>query len=153
MTIDATSRSTNYRDSVIKYFYDNLSGIELSFDKSLSTPKIQGSEIERWVVINFKALERGSMCSSYIELIPCTRKDPEGFKLAQLADLLYSLVKDSSKSDGMARIPLYRCHPSQAWTVLGAILVTEIRESEEMDYEDLTKFKIITLRLQWAAIV
>ena len=153
MALDATARTSNYRDSVIKYFVDGMPGVELSFDKSLTTPKIQGSEVDRWVVVQFAALERGSMSSAYVELIACTRKDPEGFRLAQLADLIYNLCKDSTKTDGMARISLYRSSATEAWVRIGAILITEIRESGEMDYDDLTKYKIITLRLQWASCV
>ena len=56
MTIDATAREANVRDSIKKYFVDNLyskEGIQLTFDKTLSTPTIQGTAVDRWVTVVF----------------------------------------------------------------------------------------------------
>ena len=158
MALDPTARSSNLRDSIKRYFVDNLvttEGLKLSFDKSMARPQIQGQpvEVEKWVVVNFGYIDMGYLSEHQIDVICCSRKDNEGFKLAQLRDTVMAYLTDTTQTDGMRRITLYRSFASQAWTILGGILVTEVVESPQNDAEDETKFVVMTCTLKWAAKV
>ena len=95
----------------------------------------------------------GYLSEHQIDVICCSRKDNEGFKLAQLRDTVMAYLTDTTQTDGMRRITLYRSFASQAWTILGGILVTEVVESPQNDAEDETKFVVMTCTLKWAAKV
>lgn len=157
MSLDPTARSSNLKDSIKKYFVDNIyttEGIEIGFDKSMARPKIQGQpvEVEKWVVVNSGYIDpMGTLSEHQIDVICCSRKDNEGYKLAQLRDTVMGYLTDNTQTDTMRRIPFYRSYASQAWTLLGALLVTEIIESPRNDAEDETKFIILTTTLRWAA--
>ena len=153
MTIDSTARLSNVMDSIKKYFIDNLytkEGICLSFDKTLSTPVLQGIDVNRWVSFRFGATTMDSLSSIIIDLFLYTRNDTEYFRLAQLRDTLFGYLVDGTKTDGMARIPLMKSHPTQAWILLeGGFVVQEIIEGDNSELDDLTKFKQITCILRW----
>lgn len=152
MTIDATIRESNIRDSIKKYFVDNLytnEGIELLFDKFLSTPKVQGNEIDKWYAIMIGSIDLGTLSEVDVEVICCTRKDSEGFKLAQLRDKVMNYLIDTDKTDGMARITLYKSSATDAWTNIGGMVVQIDSESPQMEAEDNTKFKSIFIRIRW----
>lgn len=160
MALDPTSREANVRDSLKKYFIDSLvttEGLKLSFDKSMARPKIQGQpvEVEKWVIVNFGYLDRGTMSEHQIDVVTCSRKDNEGFKLAQLGDTVMGYLTDSTQTDGMRRITFYRSSTAASadWPVLGGILITDIAESPQMDADDETKFKIFTVTLKFASKV
>ncbi len=153
MALDATAREANIRDSLKKYFVDSLDtaeGLDLSFDKSMARPKIQGQpvEVEKWVIINFGSMERAVMSEHMIQVICCSRKDNEGFKLAQLSDKVMGYLTDRTKTDGLRRIAFYQ---SQTWTKIGGIMVTDIIESQQFEADDETKHKILSCTLKWAA--
>ena len=155
MSLDDTARESNVRDSLKKYFVDNLnksSGIDLLFDKGLSTPNIANkAPSKRWVSVNFGQMFREKMATQFLELYCCTRDDPEGFKLCQLSDLVLGLLTDPTMNDNFKRIPLYKSSPTVAWVQIGSFIVTDFTESQQFEYADLTKYKIITVTLRWAA--
>lgn len=159
MVLNATSRESNIRDSLKKYFVDNIQvaeNIPVLFDKTVSVPKITGtpSPVDRWLTINFGNLDIETMSSHDIEVIPSQRKDPDGFKATQLRDTVmgYLVDSDDTYSDGMMRIPFYQSFPSpKAWVLLGAMLVQKIIESDWLDADDETKFKVITVTLRFAS--
>ena len=157
MVLDPTARTANIKDSIKKYFVDNIfrtSGIALTFDKALSVPKLQGqTPADRWVSIRIEELDLETLSSQDISVYCCTRKDPEGFRLAQTIDTVMGYLTDSSQTDGFRRIPFYRSYESQAWVLLGALLVTKHDMSGELEGPDETKFRIITIRLQFPAKV
>jgi len=159
MALDPTARETNYRDSIKKFFVDNIkvtSGIALLFDPNLATPRLIGhhnQNIDRWVAVNFGTLALGYMSEGILSVHCCTRKDNEGFRLAQLRDTVVGYLTDSTATDGMKRIPFYRSYADQAWTLLGALLVQSIDESQQLKTEDDTKYKILTVRLRFASKV
>jgi len=156
MSLDATSREANVRDSIIKYFVDSLKtgeGINISFDKTLSVPKVQGTEVEKWVMFDFGAMDRGTLSEYIVDLYCCTRKDPQGFKLAQLGDTVMGYLSDTTQTDGMKRIPFYRSKQVGTWDLLGSLLVVEVNEGSEIEATDGTKFKVLSVRLKWAAII
>jgi hypothetical protein len=159
MALDPTSREANIRDSVKKFLVDSLyttEGINLFFDIGLATPRLQGQPIEadRWVVINFGSLEIGVMSEFQIDVVCCTRKDNEGFRLAQLRDTVFGYLTDNTQIDGVRRIVFYTSyeHPTP-WVVIGGIMIMEIIESRQMPAEDGTKYKILTCNLRFASKV
>ena len=82
MALDPTSREANFRDSLKKYFVDNLEtteGINLTFDKALSAPNIQGKLVHTWVTVLFDGIQIGTMSEIGVRLFCCTRGDNEGF--------------------------------------------------------------------------
>jgi len=154
MTLDPTARRANYKDSLKKFFVDELEtgkGVELMFDKSLSTPDLINKTVNRWVNVDLGDIDRSYMSSINIDIYCCTRADAEGFRLAQLTDTVMELLTDTTTTDGMKRIPFYRSHPTDAWTLLGAFVVSEIIESREMESVDATKYIIMSCLLRTAS--
>lgn len=153
MTLNSTARQANIWDSIKKYFVDNLS-YSLTFDKALSAPNLRGKTVDRWVSFRLGSIEMGDMSNIMLDIYCCTRKDNEFFKLAQMRDTVYDLLVDPTvTTDTVRRIPFYSSHPTQAWTIIGYLLVTEIIESENMEAEDETKFKILHVRLRTSSKV
>jgi hypothetical protein len=154
MALDPTAREANVRDSLKKFFVDNLHPTyELTFDKGLTVPRVQGSpsEIDRWVSINFGGMERSDLSEHWLKIFCCTRKDNEGFKLAQLSDAVMGHLSDTTMTDGMKRIPLYRSYSDRAWELIGAMQVQEVTESQQYEASDETKFKFLNVRLRWSS--
>jgi hypothetical protein len=155
MSLSPSARESNIRDSIKKFMIDNLyttEGINLSFDKVLSTPDVQGIAVDKWIGIRFGAMDMDALSTLNLDLFLCTRKDPEYFRLAQLRDTVLGYFTDNTKTDGMARIPLYRSYASQAWVQLdGGIVVQEIVEGAQYELVDLTKVKQLTCILRWGA--
>jgi len=154
MSLDPTARRANFKDSLKKFFVEQLEagkGVELMFDKSLSTPDLISKTVNRWVNIDIGDIDRSYMSEIHIDIYCCTRKDPEGFRLAQLTDTVMELLTDATTTDGMKRIPFYRSHPTDAWTVLGAFVVSEIIESRELESVDETKYIIMSCLLRTAS--
>lgn len=158
MSLDPTARSTNVKDSIKRFFVDNLfrsEGRKITFDKALSAPRIQGNvPANEWISIKMGALTREVLSTQHLTVYCCTRQDPEGYKLAQLVDTVMGYLTDSTMTDGMKRIPFYRSYASQDWELLGALIVQDpVEESEEMEASDETKFKILTVILRFASKV
>ena len=157
MSLDASARMSNAMDSIKKYMVDNLytiEGIQLSFDKILSTPNIQGTAVDKWIGIKFGPMIMDALSSLTLDLFLCTRKDAEYFRLAQLRDTVYGYMTDNTQTDGMARIPMYRSYATQPWVQLDTgFIVQEIIESPPYELEDFTKVKQMTCILKWGAKV
>ena len=157
MTLDNTAKEANVRDSIKRYFVENLyktESVQLTFDKYLSTPNVQGHAVDKWVSINFGEMALSSLSAHVLEIYCCTRKDGEGFKLAQLRDKVYKYLTDSTKTDGTARIPFYRSRATGAWTLLSTgMIIQNIMESRQFEAEDGTKFKILTVTIRFSSKV
>jgi len=62
------------------------------------------------------------------------------------------LTPDSSVPDGIKRITFYRSFPSPTpWIVIGGIIVNDIIESPELDADDETKYKVLTVRFKFVS--
>jgi hypothetical protein len=147
MALDATAREANIRDSIKKYFVDSLTtaeGIPVTFDRSLASPDLQGKTVTKWVSVKLGDMEIATMSRIVLEVFVCTRQDNEGFKLAQLKDKVLGYLSDEDATDGYKRISFYQSHATNAWTLLGAILVTKVIESGELEADDDTKYKLLT---------
>lgn len=156
MALDPTSREANVRDSVKKFFVDNLyrvEGVELTFDIGLTTPKIQGQnlDLDRWVAIQFGGIASDTMSAVELEIFCCSRNDPEGFKLAQLRDKVVGYLTDGAKPDGLRRITLYRSYADQPWESIGTMVVLLDADSPQLIGPDGTKFKEVPCRLVWGS--
>lgn len=156
MALDPTARESNIRDSIKKYFVDSLEGNghlstnTVMFDKGLSIPNLRNKTLDRWVSVNFAPLEiANGMARQDLAIFCATRDDNEGFKLAQLRDTVVGYLTDSTVSDGMARVPLYRSRATGSWTLLGYMLAKVELESGQFVDEDETKYKQISVSLHW----
>ena len=152
--LDPTARESNIRDSIKKYFVDNINrteGLALLFDKFMTTPKVQGIEVDKWVAVMIGDISLNTLSDVTLEIYCCTKKDSEGFKLAQVRDNVMQYLVDTDQTDCAARITLYRSSATEAWVAVGTMIVQIDSESRQMDAEDNSKFKIITVRLIWAA--
>ena len=155
MTLDPTARKANVKDSLKKFFVDNLettSNIPVLFDKGITTPDIVGDKsITRWVSINFGRFTRDFLSEIVVRIFCCTRQDPEGFRLAQTTDILIGYLTDETMTDSMARITLYRSYQDQDWTEIGTMVVTDIDEGEEFESDEGTKAVELLVRIKWGA--
>ncbi len=153
MTLPGQSRSANIKDSWKKYLNTNIksANVAVIFDNMLKQPKIQGRPMERWVGCKIGQFIAGTIAEQVIEVWCCTRRDSEGYKCAQLRDTVYGLLTDSE--DVFKRIPLYRSHPTEAWTVIGQMLIRKewIIESGENEGEDNTKIRKMTIKTRFAS--
>lgn len=153
MSLDPSARESNLRDSLKKYFIDNLetaSSIPVTFDKALSAPEIQGKVVDKWVSITLGPVSLDTMSDIIFEIYLCTRRDNEGYRLSQLRDTVMGYLVDSNKADGKARIDFYQSSYSGSWTLLGKLLVWDILPSGDMIASDETKFKVLTVILKVA---
>lgn len=156
MALDPSAREANIRDSVKKFFVDNIyriAGYDLTFDRGIARPLLQGtpSDVDKWVSVNFGPIDMSELSEHSLMVYCCTRKDNEGFKLAQLRDTVLGYLSDTAQTDGMKRIDFWRSFPGQPWTLLGAMVVQEVIESEQFEADDETKYKILTVRLRWGS--
>jgi len=156
MTLDATARESNLRDSIKKYFTDNIEGTEnihVVYDKKLAQPNLRNKEINRWVSVNFGNSTRRTFSDLVLTIYCCQRKDTENRKLGQLVDKVMDLLLDTTADgDGIKRIPFYQSYPLP-WTLIGALLVYDIIDSNDLDGLDETNYKILTVTLKWPAKV
>jgi len=157
MALDDTAKESNIRDSIKKMFIDNLytaEGVQLTFDKYLSTPSVQGHQVDKWVSVNFGDMSLSELSTHDLTVICCTRSDGEGFKLAQLRDKVYKYLTDNTQTDGMARFAFYRSRATGAWTQLdGGFIVQNVMESRQFEADDGTKYKVLTVRLRFSSKV
>ena len=152
MAVDPTARRANIKDSIKKFFIDNLytiEGIDIGFDTSLDRPRTVNRNVIRWVNFRFGELDRETGTLT-IEIYCCTRQDNEGFKLAQLTDTVMDYLTDSDQNDGTRRVPIYRSRATGAWTLLdGGFMILPDTESEELDADDDTKYIVIPTTWRW----
>jgi len=150
MTLDATAREANIRDSVKKFFVDNYT-VPMSFDKALSQPDLQGRTVHKWINVLIHVSEVSLLSDILVYIYCCTRQDNEYFKLSQLRDTMVeglSVDPTTEQSDNMKRIPFYQSHAVDPWTLIGSLLITELMESPTMEGPDETKYKVLTVRLR-----
>lgn len=154
MSLDPTAREANVRDSLKKFFVDNIystEGVPIVFDQFLVSPKLQGKEVDRWIGVHINDGEMSTLSDLDIEVYCCTRKDPEYFRLSQLRDTVMGYLVPSSDDVCFKTIPFYRSHPTNPWTVIGGFVVQRINQSMDMVAEDQTKFKILYVQLRYAS--
>lgn len=153
--IDATAKQVNVESSLKKFFVDGLhttEGIELVFDRSLSDPPIVDNQaVTKWVTVSFGNSEYDDLSFLTFDLFCCTRKDPEGYKLAQLRDLVMGYLTDADGTvTNMRVVPFY---DATSWVVIGGIVISQIQETGNIVAVDGSKYKIITCTCHFASKV
>ena len=151
MTLDSTSRESNAKDSFKKHLVDSIKGnegVEVNFDKGLNVPNIQGTAVNRWVAVQWGQLLPGKLTTLHAAIYVCTRNDPEGYRRSQLRDKVVGYLTDPNEE--FRRITHYKSNDTP-WTRIGTMMVYCDPESGDMEADDGTKFKIIPIRLRWAA--
>lgn len=152
------SYETNARGSLKKFLVDSIGDAHITFDRTLSYPdtRERGEDaVTWWVNVVFGEMGRDALADFSIDLYVCTRQDAEGVLLSEKSDLIFSLLTDSSKTDGMKRIPFYDVS-SDPWTELTAMVVQYIYDSPVFDItlpEDETKVKMLTVLFRWGAAI
>lgn len=153
--MNALSKEANVKSSLKKYFVDAL-GTAVTFDTSLASPdlRVQGaSAVKQWYNIDFGEFGRQSLNEYLFDVYCLSRQDPEGVELAIMTDSMMDLLVDSSKTDGMKRIPLYDVS-QDPWELLASMVVQDVWDARILDaIEDETKIKILSVRLRWGAAV
>ena len=153
MTIDPSVSESNLRNSVKKYFVDSLEtaqGVKVIFDRTITSALTDASNIDAFLVINFGSLVRDKLASHLLEINCCTKEDVEGWKLAQLSDKVLGTLIDTEMSDTIRRIPLYNTEIAGHWEQIGSLYVSAVYEGKEQFIADKTRYKSITVDLQWA---
>lgn len=151
MALDATASEANVVNSVKKFFTDTLVTIEklqVSFDKSLEAPLLNGVAVTDWVSVQFGQFIGDKLALQIIQIFCCTRQDNEGYRLTQLRDKVVAYLRDETKTDASGRIDLYRTNVSP-WVKVGGMLILTDPESGRIEGPDQTKFKVIPIRLRW----
>ena len=156
MALHATARESNVLDSIKKYLVDNLvttENIQLTFDASLNAPGVtQNNLADKWVVLDPGQMELGTLSDFFFDIYCCTRKDNEGFRLAQLRDTVMGyLTNDGTVGDGKTLIPFYQSSKTVPWVLLGGIVIIKVIESNRMEGPKGTKYKILTVRVKFAS--
>jgi len=151
------AKESNVGSSLKKYFVDALGSDNVTFDVSLASPDIrkQGAgSIKQWYNVSFGPFGREALADYSFEIFCLSRQDSEGIKLIQMSDTLIALLFDSSKTDGMRRIPYYDAS-SLPWSLIGAMVVQEISEgfTPKPLPSDETKLKIYSVRLRWGLAI
>jgi len=159
MALDPTAREANIRDSLKRYFLENLQiveGIPITFDRGLAAPTVQGVAADQWVSIMIGPLERDTLSSLFVDLFCCSRQDNEGFALARLCDTVmgYLIADDNAGEVPPKRIPFYQSYSDKDWEVIGALAVTRIQETTvSPPLADDTKARQLSTMIRFASKV
>ena len=151
MAIDPTAKKHNVRMSVKKFLSDELEtvkGKSVFFDLGFTLPAVD--DLTNWFSVVFGPMHRAGLAEFTFDLIVATRKDPEGDQLAAMADIGFDVLTDSTQVDGKRRIPFYDV-VGETWTQMGALIVSDVMDSGEMEGPDKTKYQQLTSRVRWVA--
>lgn len=152
------SYETNVRGSLKKFFVDAIGDANITFDRTLASPdtrELGEDAVDWWINVSFGEMGRNDLADFSIDLYVCTRQDSEGVLLSEKTDLVFSLLLDSTKTDGMKRVPFYDVS-TDPWTELTAMVVQYIYDSPVFDItipEDETKVKMLTVLFRWGAAI
>lgn len=154
--MNALAKESNVKSSLKKYFVDALGGDKVTFDTSLASPNVrkQGpGGISQWYNIHFGEFGRQVLSEYVFEIFCLSRQDAEGKQLSIMTDELFDILLDSTKTDGMRRIPLYDASTSP-WTLISSMVVQEVNDNFPFERpEDETKIKVLNVRLRWGTTI
>jgi hypothetical protein len=156
MALAANARESNVRDSIKKFFVDNIEtteNIPVTFDKALIEPDLTDKAVDKWVNVSFGDMIFGRITDVFLAIHVCTRRDSEGFRLAQVRDKVVGYLSDTTMTDGYKRIPFYQSSATQDWTLIGAFLVIDVRESAQLQADDETKYKTLDVMLRTTSTI
>lgn len=150
MSLDPTTRESDFKASIKKYFLDNLetSDLKIFFERLEEIPlDDSGNKYLKWIIIIFGRRELGAVSEQQISIDLYTREDKEGDKIAALADTVLQYIIDDSVIDGMVRIPLW--DTSGSWIQVGGILPYLAPTLGRIEGIDGTQFQEINLLCKW----
>lgn len=155
MALDPTARETNFRDSMRRYLFTSLKdteGYNVFFKQGFTSVNIQESKsVDKWIIVSFGPISLEHMSTGIVEIRPCTRQDPNYFKLAQMVDSILGYLTPGS-GDGSTRITFYQSAPAaENWVDIGGLLVQDVDVSGDLTADDETNFRIITVRVRFAS--
>lgn len=153
MTLDSTARRANILDSIKSWAVADIEkpGRPVTFEKWLTTPSIADGAAKKWVAFVLGPIDPGTLAEIMLDIYCCTRNDPEGFIVSQVADNVMEQLSDTTITDGMKRIPFYKSAKLKAdWVLLGALVVQDVKMSGSLEADDGTKFIILSCRLRTA---
>ena len=144
MALDATTKASNIRGSIQKYFIDSLEtaeGENVIIDADLESVR----DLTKWIHLNFLDRNKGNKIEQYLQLVPATRGDDEGYVLAALEDLVDKYIYDSD--GGNRAIPFYDISTLPNLTEIGKIHLRRGSRSPVITAaDDRTKFRIIRIQ-------
>ena len=153
MALDPTALEANVRDSLKRYFVENIAtteGIPITFDRGLAPPTSQGIEADKWVAVMIGLLERDTLSYLLVDVFCCTRQDNEGFALARICDTVMGYLTDPDIPP--KRIPFYQSYPDKDWELIGALCVTGIKETTvSPPLADDTKSRQLSMVIRFAS--
>jgi len=148
MALDTTLQETLLKKSVRKYFTDSLeivSGVSIFFDTLYAVPKVNGVELDSWIIFQFGRMEIGTLSNMYLHANCFSRKDPSGNALCVLRDTLLNELLDENATDGKKKIP----YLDSVGSMVTGIVPIVVSEFDNDSYTDGTKHKIVTVKLHW----
>jgi hypothetical protein len=151
VALDPTSREANFRNSLKKYLVDNLVTVEsltVTFDASLASPDLQDTSVTEWIQVHIGPMDPDNLMKADVIFVPCTREDAEGYRLAQLRDIVVGYLRGNG--GGMISIPFYNTGVTP-WVKVGGMVPILEPDSREFTATDGTKFKFINVRMAWGA--
>jgi len=154
MALSPEVRTSDFRDSIKKYFIDSLEttkSIKTFFNWIDDVPvNASGVKLNSWIIIDFGDLTLGTMASCSVGLNLFTRKDYEGDTMATLCDTVLDYIVDESAANGLHTIPYYNTSDSP-WVLVGGIVPLIDRIFEDTPAKDSTKIKTIHLLCKWGS--
>ena len=149
MALDASTKEVNIRGSIQKYFVDSLEtteGKNVIIDADVEPVR----NLTEWIGLNFLDSTIGNKIFYRLQLIPTTRQDAEGFKLAALEDLIMQYIYDEN---GIYRaIPFYDISNLSNLIEIGKIHLRMWERSSIIRLpDDRTKFRILTVNAHISA--
>lgn len=151
MALSPTTKESDFKNSIKKYFLDNLETTESLrlFFEELSEVPLNGSGVKEsaWVIISFGRRDLGCVSEQQISIDMYTLNDKEGDDLAVLYDKVMNYIVDEDSTNGLHTIPFY--DTSGVWTQVGGIMPYLQPSLGRMESEDGVQFKAINLLCKW----
>jgi len=155
MTLPEISKEINFKISLRKFFYDFATALSpslpLLFDQGMQIPVDSGSASPKWLTVEFGSFLIGSVNMATVDVYCCAQKDTDADEVTKLRDIVVANFTDSTKIDGIRRIPFYINLNTVDEEIIGYIMAEVAFQSSYLRATDGTKYKIITLNLRWGA--
>jgi len=151
MALSPTTKESDFKNSIKKYFLDNLEtteSLKVFFEELEEVPlDVSGNPYNKWVIIVFGRRDLGAVSAQQISIDMYTREDREGDDLAALSDTIMNYIIDENSTNGLVSIPFY--DTSGTWAQVGGIIPYLQPSLGSMESEDGVQFKAINLLCKW----
>jgi len=146
--LDPTLQEKLLKLSIRTYFVDNIEtalGKLVFFDRTYFIPKVANVEATEWIMFHFGKIDIDILSRCMLQIYCFARKDADGELLSGLVDLVKETLFDHDATDGLKKIPYLDGNGN---VVTGIVPIVQTILEEDMG-ADGTKFKIISVRLNW----